>query len=235
MELPIIDILKKTCFVRRDIDLPQKAITTHTDLVQAAFHDDGIDQVIRLDLGNDSNYTFAKQQMPKFLPWPLNLHAISHTNVLDPLVNDSINSVGATLSNGQVIYHGSTDIPRTIFTAPLTTRPLSTTLSPKVAINELGHGGRAYNAGRYVIYILTVKDPNTNVFVYPDLGGPVDVPSEEEQGRSKIFEMDELEVLFAKGACVIIDTEQRIDDAIAYHHTEKSKIVPVYVCTGTIS
>ena len=227
--LPLIDILKKPYLVQQYKDQPEHAITTHSDLVCAAFFDPHIARVIESRLEDDTNYTFAKQQMTSPLPWSLNLYAISHTNVSDPRVNDSINSVGATLSDGQIIYHGSTDIPRTIFTAPLTTRPLSTTLSPAVAINELIHDSKAYNAERYVIYILTVKDPKTNVFVYPDSGAPVELPIDADPDSSTMFGMNELEILFASGACVIVDTEKKIGYATAYHHSKASKEVPVYI------
>lgn len=239
MVLPIIDILKEPYLVRSDTDPLQYKITTHLDLVYAAFHDPNvsleIDQVIKSDLEKNTSYKFAQQQMTTPLPYALNDYVTSPKIILAPLVDDAINAVGEKLTNGQVIYHGSADSPRTIFTPPLTTRPLSTTLSPQIAIQEIVHNSKAYNAGRYVIYILTVKDPNTNVFLYPEMGDPVVVPIGADPDSSDMFEMDELEILFATGACVIIDTEKKIDDAIAYHHSGLSKKVPVYICEGTIS
>lgn len=235
--LPIIDILKKP-YLAKNCQAHQ-AITTHFGLVHAAFFDSNvrgeIEMVIETLLDCDADYTSAKQQMPSPLPHVLNSYSTSPKVSLAALVDKAINNLGIVLTEGQVVYHGSTDEPRVIFTAPVTSRPLSTSLSPKVAINECFHRGKAFRDERYVIYILTVKDPSTNVFAFPEIGSPVELPDDAPLNSSKTFEMNEQEILFASGACVIIDTEKKIGESSAFDHLGNSKEVPVYICTGTIS
>lgn len=91
-------------------------------------------------------------------------------------LNDEIKAMQMCLTPGQVVFHAGTDfLPEDII------EPLSTSFSPTVAYMNAIHNGKAYNAGKLVLYCLTVKNSDLPVYVYQKKGA------------------DELEVLFASG------------------------------------
>lgn len=161
--------------------------------------------------------------MPSRIPDALSKYQKSYGKCDFKTVDKEINNIGYKLSEGQQLIHGglwcdlSAQIP--------TDRPLSTTFCPKVAISETLHNGKAYDNDRIDIIILTVVNPNTNVYVF-------------NQGRSSLGH--EREVLFASGAILTKKNEIQIEEKyLVYKYDtnlgELKKTVPVYIIEADIS
>ena len=98
-----------------------------------------------------------------------------------PDIDAAINAIGATLTEGQVLYRGG------ITQSGVQTNALSTTFSPEIAINEAFYKGKANKFGILRIYVFTAFMPRTHVYVF----------------RHHISRLGhEKEVLFASGATV---------------------------------
>jgi len=133
-------------------------------------------------------------------------------------VGFEINACGTALSMGQELYHGGI-IPFDGHGSFTTSRPLSTTLCPQIALRLADWGGKGYHAGEVCIYVLHIRTPNSNAFVFDNV--------KSEKGHEK-------EVLIAAGARMVQQSKTLIrfdyPVATAVGHRTENKRVPVYVC-----
>lgn len=97
----------------------------------------------------------------------------------------------------------------------VTTRPLSTSFCPDVALRNAEHKGKAYHNGRIDLFVLQAHQPATAVFVFR---------------RERTNLGHENEVLFAAGAQVVVTRSDLI--RTDYHVSldgNNYKSIPIYV------
>lgn len=186
-------------------------------------HTNQIETLVENILKENKEFKQWRSCMPPQTPKALSEYQQSYRNCNFQKVDEEINSIGYKLSAGQQLIHGGLWSDLSEKTA--TDRPLSTTFCPQVAISETLHNGKAYDNDRIDIIILTVVNPNTNVYVF-----------NQSQGKFK----HEREVLFASGATLTKVNEIQIKKEFVvakYDHRsrEYKKLVPVYIVEVNIS
>jgi hypothetical protein len=135
-------------------------------------------------------------------------------------VDDAIRAHGIALSPGQMLFHGG-HIGLKLDDEFVTTRPLSATFCPQVALRSAEWRGKAYEAGQVCLYLLRVISQDTKAFVFD--------PDASDKGNEK-------EVLLASGARLIQrqKNEVRRGYNVSRFNTDKmdseSRLVPVYLC-----
>lgn len=128
-----------------------------------------IDESIETSLNNTgSNYNASRNSMPSITPTILSGYQRLYnpsTNMNN--VNDQIVASGETLSDGQVLFHGGCLLKGVQVGESLTlTRPLSTSLSPSMAIRNGEWRGKFYHENEANLIILTACSMTHNAFVF---------------------------------------------------------------------
>lgn len=186
-------------------------------------HTNQIETLVKNILKKNKEFEQWRNCMPPKIPDALSKYQKSYKKCNFQKVDEEINNIGYKLSAGQQLIHGG--LWSDLSAKTPTNRPLSTTFCPKVAINETLHRGKAYDNNRIDIIILTVVNPNTNVYVF-------------NQSRGKL--KHEKEVLFASGATLTKKNEIKIEEKYLVHKYDKNlgeleKTVPVYIIEANIS
>ncbi|ELO6156186.1 hypothetical protein QVL04_005187 [Escherichia coli] len=160
-------------------------------------------------------------QMPSRTPKPLSDYKNKYPNYNQNQVDEAINSIGVQPPEEQILFHGGLfddfgDYP--------TNKPLSASFCPQVALRNVEHFGKAYDRGQIDIFVLKVKSPSTNVFIY--------------NPRNKLGH--EKEVLFASGANLKFIKRTLVRDnykvvKVGSNTRTLEKEVPVYVVEIEIS
>ncbi len=133
-------------------------------------------------------------------------------------VSSAIDQSGSLLSREQYLFHGGLWPGGKSF---ITSRPLSTSLCPQVALRNAEHKGKAYDAGRLDLLVLRVVDPATKAFVFKRKGTNLG---------------HECEVLLASNACLTLTNQTQIrDDYMAAKFDCPIKKIPVYVLDVDVS
>jgi hypothetical protein len=199
-----------------------RVIQTITTAFDAAKHmanvgaDPGLARHIENELSSTGIYPSWRKAMPSATPSSISKYQKSYPDYDVNQVNSDINAIDVTLQPGQQLFHGGLWPGGNSFT---TVRPLSTTFCPQVAMEELAHKGKAYDAGRIDLFVLRVIAPTTNVFVFRNKG--------TNFGHEK-------EVLFASGAnltlrsCTLIRNDYQVCK-VAHGASLIYKQVPAYV------
>ncbi len=172
--------------------------------------DNGLSNHIEHALKDNNCYSAWLQAMPSKTPTNLKHYKNNYQTHNATLVDSEINSYGAFLSPEQVLFHGGL--------WPLgnphdTTRPLSTTLCPSVALRNALYKGKAYDANRIDLMVLTVKSSVTKAFAY----------------KKNMRLGHEKEVLFASGARLTLISEKLIRPNYRACNEHHCKDVPIYV------
>ena len=129
-------------------------------------------------------------------------------------VNDEVNLHGFSLSEGQCLFHGGR-WPGGNADAFVTTRVLSTSFCPQVALRNADHLGKAYDQGKIDLLVLRATEPCTKTFAFKRAGAGMG---------------HENEVLIASGARMVVHSRTRIrDDYLAMKWQEPEKRIPVFV------
>lgn len=186
-------------------------------------HTNQMETLVENILKENEEFKQWRNCMPSKIPDALSKYKNSYRKCDFQKVDEEINNIGYKLSEGQQLIHGG--LWRDLSAKIPTDRPLSTTFCPKVAITETFHCGKAYDNGRIDIIILTVVNPNTNVYVF-------------NQSRGKL--KHEKEVLFASGATLTKKHEIQIEEKylVCKYDTSLGKLkktVPVYIIEADIS
>ncbi|HHR5390833.1 TPA: hypothetical protein ACS5PF_004009, partial [Salmonella enterica subsp. enterica] len=103
-------------------------------------------------------------------------------------VDRLVNECGVIPPDGQFLFHGGlwpSDEGKLKLTRIVTERVLSTSLCPKVALENGDWMGKSWDAGRLDLIVIQVKSPVTRAFIF----------NKDSDGNRH-----ELEVLFASGA-----------------------------------
>lgn len=152
--------------------------------------DRGLEDHIEDLLKNSDALRSCLRAMPGRTPVELLNYQKEYENADLAAVAQAVKATGGLLSEGQQLFHGGL---WSDFVSP-TTKPLSTSFCPAVAYNNAHYRGKARDAKRLDLIVLTVVDPKTPAFVFKQRG--------TRQGHEK-------EVLFAPGACLSFQNEHR--------------------------
>ncbi len=173
--------------------------------------DNGLSNRINGALEDKNCYSSWERAMPSKTPENLKIYKNNYQAHNPTLVDCEINSYGSFLSPGQELFHGGLWPPGN---SQVTTRPLSTTFCPTVAFQNALYKGKAYDANRIDLMVLTVKSSVTNAFAYK---------------RKNMSLGHENEVLFASGAHLTLISEKLICQNYRVCKGHLCKDVPIYV------
>ncbi len=215
----MLDIHRRTG--QFELHINDRLLATVTNPFEAATHmakvgvDNGLESHIDEALSNSQEYSLWRSSMPSRTPSEIAKYQKEYPYCNFENASAEINSIGATLSPGQILFHGGVWPGGQRFVAE---RPLSTSLCSQVALRNAEHRGKAYDAGRIDLFVLYIAEPATNIFVYRRNGTNL--------GHEK-------EVLFAKGVelelCnqILIRNDYKVCKANGINLLEKR--VPIYV------
>ncbi|MDN7125208.1 hypothetical protein J6I90_09975 [Pseudidiomarina sp. 1APP75-32.1] len=170
-------------------------------------------------------YKELRRCMPSKTPKSISNYQRNYTKFDSTQVTADINSIGCKLSSGTTLFHGGS-WPKGEIESFTTTRPLSTSFCPQVALNNALCSGKAYDADQVQLFVLRVKNPQSNVFVFRSSGSQL--------GHEK-------EVLFASGAVLTLREKSMVRDDFVVNKVEEvttkllEKKVPAYVLKLDIS
>lgn len=180
--------------------------------------DNGLEFHIDRALAADAAFQQWLRVMPETTPAALETY--QHEYPLDDygLVDLAIRAHGASLSAGQLLFHGGQiDFPSD--GRLVTTRPLSATFCPQVALREAEWRGKAFEAGRVCLYLLHVRASDHKAFVFD--------PGASDKGSEK-------EVLFATGTRLNLRSTKLLRNDYAVQRWKdmrtESKPVPFHLC-----
>ncbi|EIO4082787.1 hypothetical protein LQK65_003230 [Vibrio parahaemolyticus] len=172
------------------LETNDKLLYTVSDAFTAAeyaviyYGDNGFTNHIDSALSACSNYSAWKRGMPSSTPLALSNYQRKYPNFDSVAVDTEINNLNIKVGHGQYLFHGGLWTHGTNKKI-VTTRQLSTSLCPSIALNNALHLGKAHDAGRIDLMVIKVDNPTTNAFVFKNKGTNL--------GHEK-------EVLFSSGA-----------------------------------
>lgn len=191
-------------------------------MVQSGYGcDNELECQIDNNLSQNASFKFWLGAMPSKIPKYILEYKNSYRTHNPLFVDKEINNLGFKLSTGQMLVHAGAWNNEDNF---IISRPLSTSLSPQVAILNAIHGGKAYNMGKIDVLLLEVVNPNTNVFVF----------------KTKNLSLGhEKEILFASGARISLKNKVCVGQMRVIKFDENSreidKIIPVNLIHAYIS
>lgn len=204
-------------------DMLEKAISTP---VEAAIHmvekgvDGGLDYFISNKIDNSHVFEEWCDLMPTSVPDNIEKYQNLFPNCDFKMVSEEINKVGCLPSVGQSFFHGGYLFDEGVLGFK-TSKPLSTTLCPQVALRVAEHNGKAYDKGEIHLYVINVINPKTKAYVFQ---------SEDSDLRH------EKEILFCSGAHLGFIRKTLITESYSVYKYEcPSKDIPAYVVEITIS
>lgn len=183
---------------------------------------EGTDQTLRNyindKLSASDEYKAWRQAMPSATPRNIADYQKSLSTCDLNAVSREIEAIGQILPHGQCLFHAGVSAWPSLL---VTSRPLSTSFCPDVALRNAEHKGKAYHGGRIDLFVLEAHNPKTTVFVF-------------RRGGTNLGH--ENEVLFASGAQVKITASNLIrNDYPVSLDGINMKLVPIYVHTALIS
>ena len=192
---------------------PEKLIGNAKD---AAFHmateyaDNGLENHIDRILASSLEYAAWKSQMPTKTPSELRRYQTEYPKYSLQAVSDELETFGVALSEGQSLFHAGLWTSGDRF---VTDRLLSTSLCPQVALRNVDHNAKAFDAGRVDLLVIHVSEPRTKCFAFTN--------KNTSHGHEK-------EVVFAPGAELMRVSEEYVGIYPTGKNYEK-KDVPIYV------
>ena len=149
--------------ILKPIGIDPVVISTPTDLVRWAIsHRVEVDNFVDSQISKSPLFSTWRSAMPSRIPDVLHDYQNRHANLDD--VNAAILEIKARLEYGQVLFHGGN------LSQGVLARPLSTTFSPSVAINEALWKGKADRLGEVRIYVLKIMSNNVFAYVFKQKG-----------------------------------------------------------------
>jgi len=182
--------------------------------------DGALSNFIERSLNESKVFKNWRSRMPSRIPTNIARYQKSYPNCELNMVNSEINNVGCLPSTGQYFFHGGYLFSDGIL-AFNTSKPLSTSLCPQVALREAEHIGKAYDQGEIHLYVLKVINPRTKVYVFRNNGSNL--------GHEK-------EILFGARANLHLTSKTLITDLYnvgKFGYVDKT--IPAYVIEVTIS
>ncbi len=174
-------------------------IKTVSSAYEAAIHmcnvgaDKGLEDHVDEHLSCDDNFKIMLQTMPSITPKVLLDYKNKPKSVDLDILSKTVIAKGKLLSDDQFLFHGglwnnSEEI--------ITTRPLSTSFCPQVALRNAEHNGKAYENGIIDLIVFRTTNTKTKVYVY----------------NRRIRLAHEKEVLFSSGAVLTLKSIKHIRD-----------------------
>lgn len=201
-----------------------EVISTHAEAASRMLRksvDNCLESHIDMALNLSAEYRALRDLMPQDVPEALDLYQRTFTEPTWAAADEAIKAHGVEMAEGQCMFHGGL-WPSDLATFT-TSRPLSTSFCPQVALRNADWRGKAYDAGRVDLMLIRVTQPKTKAYVY-SLEGP--------HGNEK-------EVVFASGAELTRIRETYITDTtvrkVAPNTAMLKKVVPTYVIEAEIS
>ncbi|TBG52559.1 hypothetical protein [Rhizobium leguminosarum] len=169
-------------------------------------------------LKKTSEYQAWHRAMPSRTPKAIAAYQKNYAKSDLATVDSEINLHGSPLPVGQQLFHGGL---WSSMSGAITSRPLSTSLSPTVAFSNALYRAKAYDAGRLDLIVLRTT-VSTNAFVFKSKGTKL---------------AHELEVLLPAGISlkVLSETCARTDYRAAKAIDDPVKTIPVYVVEAEIA
>lgn len=188
-----------------------------------------IDDCVETSLNNTaSNYNASRKAMPSITPPILSQYQRLYgpnTNMNN--VNTEIVSSGVSLADGQVLFHGGCLLKGVQVGESLAiSRPLSTSLSPSMAIRNGEWRGKFYHDNEANLVILTACSMTHNAFIFKING--------TDKGHEK-------EVLIQTNAVLkvvsrtLLNTNYKVYAAGSYAGQVVERIAPFYLTHVTVS
>ncbi len=201
-------------------DVKVSIIESVSDAPAAASHiarsaqDNALSNHIQTALSKSHDYSAWLRAMPSKTPPEISRYQKKYGKCDLSAVSNEIEQIGSFLSDGQFLFHGGLWPPH----GPrrfVTTRPLSTSLCPQVALRNAEFRAKAYDAGRIDLLVLRAVDLRTKAYVFKRKGTKLG---------------HESEVLLASGACLTLKAETLIRaDYPAAKCDHPNKDIPIYV------
>lgn len=141
--------------------------TSAAEYIARVRQDGGLDSHIQSALGNSPAYQAWQKTMPSRTPPALACYQKTYEKSDFPAVSNEIEQYGRLLSSGQCLFHAGLWPGGQSHT---TTRPLSTTLCPQVALRNVEYKAKAYDAGRIDLILLRASGRRTRAFVFKGKG-----------------------------------------------------------------
>lgn len=187
-------------------------------------HDLRHDSHVRNYLDESDEYAKWLSFMPGVVPEELLSYQESYPPPDFDKVNEAVNVFGIIMPDEQFLFHGGgwpRDKDGNHVTTLITDRVLSTSLCPKVAINNAEWRGKAWVSNRLDLMVIKIKNSTTKSFVFDK-----DLPA---QGH-------ELEVLFAKGATLNFISEKEIAGGrVVNKYQQRPKRVKIFIISIELS
>lgn len=180
--------------------------------------DNGLGNHIQTALSKSHSYKSWHSVMPSKTPSEIARYQKDYQKSDFSAVSKEIDQNGSLLSHGQCLFHGGLWRGGSSLA---TTRPLSTSLCPQVALRNAEYKAKAYDADRLDLFVLRIANPTTKAFVF------------KRKGTSLGHES---EVLLASGAHLTLKTETLVRSnypAARYQHPDKE--IPIYVLEVELS
>lgn len=156
--------------------------------------DNALESHVDRQISESSQHKELLAKMPERVPERLASYQSEHQAHLFREADEAINAHGVAMPEGQFLFHGGVlsgnDHPFT------TTRPLSTSFCPQVALRNAEWRGKAFDAGRVELAVLRVQGQSHRAFVFG---------SDGDHGHEK-------EVVFASGMQVTRRSETHVAD-----------------------
>lgn len=205
-------------------DIKEELIKSIADAHAAADYmaelavDIGLGNFIRDALTKSPVYKQWQQAMPSKTPAAISGYQKTYPLCDFSAVTNEINQYGSPLSPGQCLFHGGL-WPGC--SSLVTTRPLSTSLCPQVALRNAEHKAKAYDAGQLDLWVLRAINPKTKAFAFKLKGTNLG---------------HESEVLLASGAQLTLKGKKLIRaNYLAGKYEHPNKEIPIYVLDVEVS
>lgn len=178
---------------REDIPCDLLEINSYEELSKRVAHHSDVEHLVDDQLRKSEEMKEWRKAMHRKTPEAIATYQKSPNSSDYDDVTNVINETGATLPEGQVLFHGG-DLHTCI-----TTRPLSTTFCPQVARQEALFKGKAKIAGSVNIYKITIVSSNVLGYALKQKGTnhgnekEVLIGANHELKVGKMFHEDKLE------------------------------------------
>jgi hypothetical protein len=201
-----------------------EVVSTHAEAATRMLRqraDNGLEGHIDRALDASTEYRDLRDLMPPNEPEALSSYQGEFSEHTWAMADEAIKAHGVEMAEGQFLFHGGCWASEsTIFT---TSRPLSTSFCPQVALRNAEWRGKAYDAGRVDLMVVCVRQPKTKAYAYSREGN---------HGNEK-------EVVFASGAQLTRVRETHVADIPVLKVTSgiqmEEKVVPAYLVEVEIS
>ena len=117
-------------------------------------------------LQQSGEYKFWQKAMPSKTPTAISKYQKDLKSINLAEVSNEIVEHGSYLTLGQTMFHGGLWLGGSVGSVVVTSRPLSTSLCPQVALRNAEFNAKAYDADRLDLLVLRVAGPEVKAFVF---------------------------------------------------------------------